>query len=95
MGYRRRNNLLQFAEDPFSKNAQGIAKISHEVSLLRKVLQIEHQVKNMNNIYYDLCYTVIKNRDDKEVVDDDDNTNDYLYDDVSISNYSTSDYKIL
>ena len=33
-----------------------------------KFLQTKQQVKNMNINYYDLYYTVIKNRDDKEIV---------------------------
>ena len=49
-------------EDPFAKNAQSISKIYHEVLLLRKFLQTKLQVKNMNNNYFDLYYTVIKNR---------------------------------
>ena len=35
-----------------------------------KFLQTKPQVKNMNINYYDLYYTVVKNRDDKEIVDD-------------------------
>ena len=56
-------------EDPFARNAQGIKKLYHEVLLLMKFLQTKPQVKNMNNIYYDSYYTVIKNRDEKEIVD--------------------------
>ena len=60
---------IRFDEDPFAKNAQGISKIYHEVLLLLKFLQTKPQVKNMNNrmniSYYDLYYTVIKNRDKK------------------------------
>ena len=63
------NMNIKFDEDPFAKNAQGISKIYHEVMKLVKFLQTKSQVKNMNNIYYDLCYTVIKNRDGKEIVD--------------------------
>ena len=37
--------------------------------LLTKYLQTKPQVKNMNNNYYDLYYTGIKNRDEKEIVD--------------------------
>ena len=59
---------IRFVEDPFAKNAQGISKIYHEVLLLMKFLQTKPQVKNMNFAYYDLYYTVIKNR--KEIVDD-------------------------
>ena len=49
-------------ENPFAKNAQGISKIYHEVLLLMKYLQTKPQVENMNINYYDLYYTVIKNR---------------------------------
>ena len=35
-----------------------------------KFLQTKPSVKNMNINYYDLFYTVIKNRDDKEIVND-------------------------
>ena len=57
-------------EDPFAKNVQGISKIYHEILLLLKFLQTKPQVKNMNFIYYDLYYTVIKNRDEKEIMND-------------------------
>ena len=33
-----------------------------------KSLQTKPQVKNMNNNYYDLYYTVSKNRDEKEII---------------------------
>ena len=36
-----------------------------------KILQTKPQVKNTNKNYYDLYYTVIKNRDDEEIVNDD------------------------
>ena len=45
-------------EDPFSKNAQGISKIYHEILLLMNFLQTKPQVKNMKINYYDLYYTV-------------------------------------
>ena len=51
-------------------NAQSISKSYHEVFLLMKFLQTKPQAKSKNNKHYDLCYTVIKNRDDKEVVND-------------------------
>ena len=35
-----------------------------------KSLQAKHKVKNMNIIYYDLFYTIIKHRDDNEIVND-------------------------
>ena len=56
------NMNIRMDEDPFSKNAEGISKIYHEVLLLMKFLQTRPQVKNMNIRYYDLYFTVIKNR---------------------------------
>ena len=35
-----------------------------------KILRTKPQVQNMNINYYDLFYTVIKNRDDKQIVND-------------------------
>ena len=75
------NMNIKMDEDPFSKNARGISKIYHEVLLLMKFLQTKPQVKTMNIIYYDLYYTVIKNRNEKETKknknenDENDNTN--------------------
>ena len=70
---------IRKVEDPFSKNAQGISKVYHEVSLLMKFLQTKPQVKNININFYDLFYTVTKNRVDTEIVDDkyEDNEKDY------------------
>ena len=75
-----RYKTFKFEEDPFSKNDQVISKIHHEVLLLIKFLQTKPQVKNMNINYYDLFYTVIKNRDEKEKVDDkyENNESDYI-----------------
>ena len=42
-----------------------------------KFLQTKTQVKNMNINYYNLYYTVIKNRDENEVVNNK-NENDYI-----------------
>ena len=84
---------FKFEEDPISKNAQGISKIYHEVLLLIKFLQTKPQVKNMNNKYYDLYYSVIKNRDDKEIVNIkcEDNKNVYLnYNDFITPNHNIS-----
>ena len=68
---------IRMDEDPFAKNAQGISKIYHEVFLLMKFLQTKPQVKNMIINYYDIYYTVIRNRDEKENVDDQ-YENDYI-----------------
>ena len=64
-----KNKNFQTQKDPFSKNAQSISKVYHEVLLLNKFLQTKPQAKNMNIKYYDLYYTVIKTRDEIEFVD--------------------------
>ena len=56
-------------EDPFAKNAQSVSRFYHEVLILMKFLQTKPQVKNMILNYSDLYYTVIKNRDEEEIVD--------------------------
>ena len=74
-----KNKNFQTQEDPFSRNAQGFSNIYHEVLLLMKFLQTKPQVKNMNINYYDLYYTVIKTRDEKDNVDQYENDeNDYI-----------------
>ena len=85
-----KNRNFQTQEDPFSRNDQGISKIYHEVLLLMKFLQTKPQVKNMNINYYDLYYTVIKTRDENEIVNDkyENNENDYIsLNDVIIPNH--------
>ena len=72
---RKNKNFETNHEDPFSRNAQGSSKIYHEVLLLMKFLHTDSEVKNMNIKYYDLYYTVIKSRDDKDFID---NENDYI-----------------
>ena len=42
-----------------------------------KFLETKPQVKNMNNNFYDFYYTVIKNRNEKENVNDKDFEKDY------------------
>ena len=61
---------IKMDEDPFGKNPKSICKIYHKVLVLKKILQTEPQVKKMNINYYDSNYTVIKKRDDWEIVDD-------------------------
>ena len=46
-----------------------MGKLYREVMLM-KFLLTKPQVKNMNNNYYDLYYSVIENRDNKEIVND-------------------------
>ena len=58
--------------------------------MLMKLLQIKPQVKNMNIIYYNLYYTVIKNRDEREILDDqyEINENDHInFDDFITPNH--------
>ena len=76
----KNKNFQTNNQDPFSKNAQGISKINHEVLLLMKFLMTKPQVKNMNINYYDLYYTVIKTRDEKKDIDNqyDNEENDYI-----------------
>ena len=68
------NMNVKIDEDSFARNVQGYSKIYHEVLLLMKFLQTKPQVETMNIEYYDLYYTVIKNR--KEIVNDDAYEND-------------------
>ena len=60
------NMNIRKNEDPFAKNVHGFSKIYHEVGLLKKFSQTKPQIKIMNFNYYDLNYTVIKNRDEKK-----------------------------
>ena len=64
-----KNKTFQTQEDPFSRNAQGVSKIYHEVLLLMNFLQTKPQVKNMNINYYDLYYTAIRTRDENKDID--------------------------
>ena len=66
--YDNMNNRMD--EDPFAKSSQGNSKYYHEVLWLMNFLQTKTQVKIMNFNYYDLSNTVIKNREEKEIVDD-------------------------
>ena len=75
-----KNKNFQSQQDPFSKNAQGISKIYHEVLLLMKFLMTKPQVKNMNINYFDLYYTVIKIRNENKDIDNqyENDENDYI-----------------
>ena len=78
MGYRRKGNTFQFEEDLFIRNAEGISYIYHEALLLLKFLQTKPNVRSLNIIYYDLSYTVLKNRDGKEQEEEYDNVFDNI-----------------
>ena len=83
----KNKNFQTNHQDPFSRNAQGIHKIYHEVLLLMKFLQTKPQIKNMNINYYDLYYTVIKTRDENKDIDNqyENDENDY----IDINTFST------
>ena len=76
----KNKNFQTYNQDPFSKNAQGISRVYHEVLLLMKFLQTKPQVKNMNFNYYDLYNTVIKVRDENRDIDiqNENDENDYI-----------------
>ena len=76
-------------EDHFAKNAQGISKIYHELLLLMKFLQTKPQVKNMNFKFYGIYYTAIKNRYEKENVD-----NKYEKDYITFDDFITPNHYI-
>ena len=85
-----KNKNFQTQEDPFSGNAQGINEICHEMLLLMKFLQTKPQVKNMNINYYDLYYTVIRNRDKNKDIDIqyENDENDYInFNDIVRNHY--------
>ena len=81
------NMNIRFDEDPSSKNAQGINKVYLEVLKLMKFLQTKPQVKKMTINYYDLYYTVIKCRDEKETVD-----NQYENDFITLIDFKTPNH---
>ena len=56
--------------------------------LLTKFFQTKPQIKNMNINFYDLYHTVIKNRDEKEIVNDETFEKHYIiFNDVVPSHY--------
>ena len=61
---------FQSEQGPSFKNAGSTRKIHHEVLLLVKFLQTKHQSKSLNINYYEFYYTVIKNGEDNEIVND-------------------------
>ena len=80
MRIRRHNGNFQFEEDPFAVKDGSISEIYHEELLLMKFFQTKPNVKNMNFNYYDLYYTLDKNRDDIQTVNEEYeiNENDYF-----------------
>ena len=72
-----KHNKFQSQEDPFSENARSINKVYHNVLLLMKFLRTKPQIKHMNINSFDLYYTVIKNRDEIKVGDNDNDYNNF------------------
>ena len=81
------NMNIRFDEDTFARNAQGFSETYHEVLKLMKFLQTKPTFKNMNNNYYDLNYTVKKNRDEKEIVENQYENDIICLSDVFIPNH--------
>ena len=52
-----------------------------------KFLQTKPQVKNMNNSYYDLYYTIIKTRKGKNIQDDKNEIDYNIFNDFIIPNF--------
>ena len=79
MNIRRQSGTFQFEEEFFSKIVQSNGKVYHEVLLSMIFLQTKPKVKSVNENYHDLFFTVIKNRDHEEIVNDkyEDNENHY------------------
>ena len=75
----RQTETFEFEKNPLPKSAELISKNIHEVLLLLKLSQTKPQIKSMNIVYYDLYYTVFKNRDDKEIVNDKSENNELDY----------------
>ena len=86
----KKNKNFQTQEDPFSKNAQNISKIYHEVLLIMKFLQTKPQIKNTNINYFDLYYTLFKVRDENRDIDIqyENDDNDYIiFNDIAANDY--------
>ena len=93
MNNRRESGTFQLEDDHFSENAQSISKRYLEVFLVTKFLQTKPQVKYMKINFYDLFYTMIKNRDEEEFVDDqyENNENDCIkYEGFIMPNHNIS-----
>ena len=70
---------FRFKEGPFTKNVRDKNEIYHGGIILMKFSQTKLQVKNMTIRYYDLSFTVNKNRDEKNCEGRfEDNENHYI-----------------
>ena len=75
-------------EDLFAKNAQSISKTYRELLLLMKFPQTKPQVKSKNIKFHDLYYIVIRNRDEREIVDNQYGKDYINFDDIIPNRYS-------
>ena len=66
MNYMRQSETFQFEEKPFSRGAQGVVFIMHQVLLIMKFLQTKSHVKSKNTRSYDFYYTVVQSLSDEE-----------------------------
>ena len=75
-----KNRNFQTQEDTYAKNAQEVSKIYHDVFLVMNFVKTKPQIKNMNIIFYDVYYTVIKVRDEIKDIDNqyENDDNDYI-----------------
>ena len=64
------NMIIRMDEDRFAENPQSISKSYHELLLLINFSQTKPRIKKMKINFYELYYTVIKNTNEKENVDD-------------------------
>ena len=86
----KNKNFQTHYDDPFSRNAQGISKIYHELLLLMKLLQTKREFKNMKIKNYDFKYTVIKVRGENKNIDNqyENDENDYINsNDIVLNHY--------
>ena len=60
---------IRMDENPFARNIQGFSKHYHEVLILLRFLQTKPLVKKKNITFFVIYYTVNKNRNEKEIVD--------------------------
>ena len=65
-----------FEKDAFADQIEKTNEIYHEELGLRNFLQTKAQVRSLNTKYYDLYYTVIKNRKEKDDVEEQYKIND-------------------
>ena len=83
---------FRFEGDPFDKNVRGISKIYHEAMNSVNVLQTKPLVRIINLNFFDWHYAVIKNRDHKEIVNDEIESNENYY--INFDDFITPNHNI-